>query len=404
MRLVQLLREKNIPVTVITASSTDEENVREVERVGATVILGDFRRQSVREQAQVGQARAILLATSNDTVNLEAALDMRHEAPQIPLIMRFESEKIASRLESDFGIHAVFSPPRLAAADFANAALQDMPPVAQTSLSRVASPTLKRERQISLLSSEMRGVLWVLGGLYVIGMILFHFTMHWSWLDSAYFTATVITTVGFGDYNLQMAPPVVKLFGIVLMFGGVTLVALLISFLTNYVLSGAAGQARVTRHTLRMKGHVIVCGLGSVGVAIVGELQAKGIPVVAIDAPPEDEYYREILNTIPVLLGDATHAEILKRAGIRKARAVIAATSSDTVNLEIGLMAQSLVEEIRPSRPLRLVLRCFDPDLARRVHALSHSYTVLSSTEIAAPLFIKIIPVIDNSKKARQAP
>jgi predicted transcriptional regulator len=47
------------------------------------------------------------------------------------------------------------------------------------------------------------------------------------------------------------------------------------------------------------------------------------------------------------------------------------------------------VEEIRPDRPLRLVLRCFDPDLANRVHAISEAYTLLSSAEVAAPIFVR---------------
>jgi hypothetical protein len=53
------------------------------------------------------------------------------------------------------------------------------------------------------------------------------------------------------------------------------------------------------------------------------------------------------------------------------------------------LVAQTLAEERRPPhRPLRLVLRCFDPDLANRVHAVSDVYTLLSSAQIAAPLFV----------------
>ena len=58
-------------------------------------------------------------------------------------------------------------------------------------------------------------------------------------------------------------------------------------------------------------------------------------------------------------------------------------------NLEIGLMAQGTVEGRRPDRPLRLVLRCFDPELARRIHAVSDDYTLLSEAMIAAPFFVR---------------
>jgi len=35
------------------------------------------------------------------------------------------------------------------------------------------------------------------------------------------------------------------------------------------------------------------------------------------------------------------------------------------------------------------VLRCFDPELARRIHAVSDDYTLLSEATIAAPFFVR---------------
>jgi len=79
----------------------------------------------------------------------------------------------------------------------------------------------------------------------------------------------------------------------------------------------------------------------------------------------------------------------LVRAGIDRARALVACTSNDALNLEIGLMAQDTVERRRADRPLRLVLRCFDPELARRIHAVSDDYILLSEAQITAPLFVQ---------------
>jgi voltage-gated potassium channel Kch len=92
---------------------------------------------------------------------------------------------------------------------------------------------------------------------------------------------------------------------------------------------------------------------------------------------------------LPLLIGDATRPDLLVRAGIDRARALIAAASEDAVNLEIGLTAQSVAEQRRPDNPIRLVLRCFDPDLARRIHAVSSAYILLSSAEVAAPIFVE---------------
>ena len=77
------------------------------------------------------------------------------------------------------------------------------------------------------------------------------------------------------------------------------------------------------------------------------------------------------------------------RAGVLRARALIACVSDDVKNLEIGLTAQTLIRAHDSYHPLRLVLRCFDADTARRIHAASKDYTLLSSAEIAAPVFAR---------------
>ena len=100
------------------------------------------------------------------------------------------------------------------------------------------------------------------------------------------------------------------------------------------------------------------------------------------------EEVRALPHGIPVVVGDATRVDTLLRAGLDRARALIAATSLDAVNLEIGLTAHMLVDERRPERPLRTVLRCFDPDLANRVHNVSRDYTLLSAAKIAAPIVV----------------
>ena len=138
-----------------------------------------------------------------------------------------------------------------------------------------------------------------------------------------------------------------------------------------------------------MRGHVVVCGLGQVGAAITGDLLARDIPVVAIDPAAGDEEHRELNLRCPLIVGDSTKAAVLARAGVARARALIACTSNDALNLEIGLTAQGTVEGRRAERPLRLVLRCFDPELARRIHAVSDDYTLLSEAKIAAPFFVR---------------
>lgn len=383
LRVVELLCAQGISVVVITSPETREDRRVAAVGLGALLLTGDFRFLDTHEAARLDSARALILASSNDLANLETALEVRNHHPNLTIVMRHSDEHLAHRLEHDFDLSSVLSPSVLAARQFAEAAL-DPPPIPK----RRRRHLPKRNRARRPQKFDFLLLLFALGMLFLSGILVFHRVLGLTTIDAAYFTTTILTTVGFGDYNLHDEKPVIKLFGIVLMFGGVLLLATLSSFLTNYILSGAAQQARAERLVRRYRNHVILCGLGSVGFAVAEALQERNIPVVVVDKTPEDDLFRSLSVRIPVLVGDAKRPDVLLKAGLSRARALVAATSSDALNLEIALMAQTLVEEQREDRPLRLVLRCFDLDLARRIHRLSQNYSLLSPAEIAAPLFV----------------
>lgn len=384
LRIVELLHAQQIAVVAITSPETREDRRVAALELGAQLITGDFRFPDTRESARMESARAVILATSDDLVNLETALDVRGQHATLCIVMRHSDARLGERLEHDFDITHVLVPPLLAAPHFVEAALAP-PPESLPARASKSTPITLRPAPRTDLSLLMLLLLLLLVG----GILIFHQYLGMSYLDAAYFTVTILTTVGFGDYNLHDASPVMKLFGMLLMLGGLLLLATLSSLLTNYILSGAAQQARAEQTARRYRDHIILCGLGSVGYAIATQLRARNLRVVIVDMTPDDVFFRDLATRTPVLQGDATRPETLLKAGLGRARALIAATSSDALNLEIGLTAQSLVEERRAERPMPLVLRCFDPDLSRRIHRVSRNYTLLSSAELAAPIFVE---------------
>ena len=399
--VIERLREGGHAVVVITSPNTRADRTEHACALGTRVIEGDFRFHGVLEQAGLPFARGLLLVSSNNAANLETALDVKRLAPRVRVVLRLDQDKLAERLRRDFGIDAVLSPAVLAASRFAEAALAVPPPRPRSPVpAGPASAGLPHRfavrRRIGLWGRffdlpEPTRVLLALLFLFIGAVTLFQHVLHLPLADAVYFTSTIVTTVGFGDYNLKDEGAAVKLFGSLLMFAGVVLIAVLSSFLTNYFLSGTAARRRVERAAARLRGHVILCGLGSVGCEVAERLLARGVPVVMVDETPGDVHWHNLSHqkNLPLLVGDAARPDVLVRAGLDHARALIAATGEDAVNLEIGLVAQTLAEECRsPDRPLRLVLRCFDPDLANRVHAVSDVYALLSSAEIAAPLFV----------------
>ena len=324
-----------------------------------------------------------MLTGSNDVDNLEAALEIRGESPHVRVVMRHSRPPLSRRFEADFGIAAALAPAELAADAFVQAALAAASPAAPKRVPNHAAAMPRRP-----IRTEFLAVPLLLAGLYVTAIAIFRVTLDLSWVDATYFATTVVTTVGFGDINLLEAPDWVKLFGVGLMFAGVLLIAVTASLLAVFVVTGTADHLRNEFRAGRLREHVVVCGLGSVGMAVARDLHDRGSRVVVIDPKADDELHRETNPRCPVIVGDATRPVILHRAGIERARALIACTSNDALNVEIGLTAQSLAEANRGGRPLRLVLRCFDADLARRIHAVSDNYTLLSEAAIAATVFI----------------
>lgn len=387
--VVESLCASGHAVTVVTDRHTGADRVERAEAYGARIVRGDFRSARVRREAGIEGAAAAVLVTASDVHNLEAALEIRGEAPGVSVVMRHSEPRFAPRFEDDFGITAAMAPECLAAEAFVEAALQAPVPTASGDL-RAAGPASHAE--LSWHSPRLSFILLPLAflALYLLGIVVFRWQLGLGWVDAAYFTTSIVTTVGFGDINLQHAPDWVKLFGIVLMFAGIVLIAIIASLLTIFIVSGTADQMRNEYRVRRLRGHVIVCGLGHVGLAVARGLRARGVPAVVVDSDAPDEAHRDFRVRCPVIVGDAKRPVVLARAGAHRARALIACTSNDALNLEIGLAAQSFGREARAGQPLRLVLRCFDADLARRIHAVSADYTLLSEARIAAPVFAEV--------------
>lgn len=384
LQVVEALRGCACPVVVLSDAHTSPERVERAEATGARCVTGDFRTSSARRAADVATAAAVILTTATDVDNLEAALEVRGEAPTVRVVMRHSQPRLSRRFETDFGITAALAPAELAAAAFVEAALEAPAP-------RGSSPAADRPLPLPRrpVRPEFLAIPLLLLGIYATAIVVFRSTMGLSWIDATYFATTVVTTVGFGDINLHQSPAWLKLFGVGLMFAGVLLIAVTASLLAVFVVTGTADHLRNEFRARRLRDHVVVCGLGSVGMAVARDLHARGTQVVVIDPKADDELHRETNPRCPVIVGDATRPVILHRAGIERARALVACTSNDALNLEIGLTAQSVAEASRDGRPLRLVLRCFDADLARRIHAVSDNYTLLSEATIAAEVFVR---------------
>jgi Trk K+ transport system NAD-binding subunit len=128
--------------------------------------------------------------------------------------------------------------------------------------------------------------------------------------------------------------------------------------------------------------HIVVCGLGRIGYRVVEELTRLGEQVIGIESNEEDPFLVEVDRMgVPVLLGDARQEDMLEKACVGRASAIVVCTADDLTNLAVALEAR----ERNPA--IKVVLRMFDADLAARVQSGFGIHTAFSTTALAAPSF-----------------
>ena len=134
-------------------------------------------------------------------------------------------------------------------------------------------------------------------------------------------------------------------------------------------------------HLAELSDHVIVCGLGHVGYRCLMLLDRLGTRAAVITKEASETWRLTAEERFPVLLGDARDEQVLRRAGVERAKAIIVATDDNLANLSIALDARRLNERIA------IVVRMFDQDLATHLEKSVKIDRVLSASALAVPAF-----------------
>lgn len=173
-------------------------------------------------------------------------------------------------------------------------------------------------------------------GLGVVGYMLLGLTF----LEALYQTVFTVATVGYTE--VYERTPAAEIFTIVLILLGVGVVlynlGVIVEGFTEGHIREYIGRRRMDRTIAGMSGHVIVCGFGRVGRAAVGHLLDTDHLAVAIDHDPERLRGLEV----PHVLGEASDDDVLKAAGIERARALICALDTDADTVYATLTARAL--------------------------------------------------------------
>ena len=210
---------------------------------------------------------------------------------------------------------------------------------------------------------------------------------HMTVLTALYFTVETISTVGYGDFSFAGQTTPMVIFGIVLIAGGATLLTTVFALVTNVLVSWRIEQSLGRRHLVGLEGHVVVIGLGSVGIRVLEGLYAEGREVVVVERNENNRFLNQARALgAPVLIADSTQRQTLEDASVHSAAAVAVLTSDDLTNIETGLAVRDYLGDRWLNVPV--VLRVFDRALG---HTVEHHFDfrhVRSTSAIAAPRFV----------------
>lgn len=212
----------------------------------------------------------------------------------------------------------------------------------------MAEPNLG-ERSVALfIAYRLRWALCAIVGLMLLATTGYVAIEHYSWLDALYMTVITLGTIGYEEVHpLHTGGRFLTMSVIVASFATLVYMA---SVLTNVFVSGEAVHHIQARRTRRMceelDHHVIVVGFGRVGQAVIRAFHARGKQCVVMDMNPDHGQDIAASGAMQII-GNATDEGDLRRAGVERADALIAAADQDSENLVVVLTARSLRPDIR---------------------------------------------------------
>src|SRR5690242_4477358 len=192
---------------------------------------------------------------------------------------------------------------------------------------------------------------------------------------------STMTTTGFGDIFPDHSRALDLWATMVLMLLGTVFTGLFIVF----------AAARLTRaqwvrmqglRPIHRRGHIVVCGSGSIGTGVIDLLLRFDKPLVVVERHPDPAMVERARDyRFELLTGDASRDDTLDLCNLEAAHSLLALTNVDSLNLEIGLGARAR----NPDMPV--VLRIAEAEFAASIARHFQFDTTFSVAALAGPAF-----------------
>jgi voltage-gated potassium channel len=133
--------------------------------------------------------------------------------------------------------------------------------------------------------SGLRGAIFFLLGIVLIGTVGYRIVENYSWLDALYMTIITLSTVGYRE--VHPLSPRGQIFTMALLVTGVGILFYTVIAIFEKVVEGefqqVFGRRRMQRQIEALTEHYIVCGFGRIGEILCRELASKPVPFVVIE-------------------------------------------------------------------------------------------------------------------------
>lgn len=193
-----------------------------------------------------------------------------------------------------------------------------------------------------------------MAAIVVVDTVLSMLVLHRGFLDSLVEAVAVLSTVGPAPES--EGHPWYQVFTVVAMLSAIIFLAVFTAGTVEHLLSGRYVGV-FGRRALPRSGHVVVVGLGQVGLRLCQELQTQGIAVVALERDPTSRNLSIARSAnIPVLIGDGGMRRTLSKMKVGSSLAIAAVASSELDNIAVSITARALA----PGVPV--VMRAGDHD------------------------------------------
>ncbi|MFC1726474.1 potassium channel family protein [candidate division KSB1 bacterium] len=229
--------------------------------------------------------------------------------------------------------------------------------------------------EISLYKT-IRGPIVLIVGTIVFGVLGYEIIEGWDFLESLYQTVITLSTVGFGE--IKKISDAGRVFTIILVGFGIGSFGYTIGSITSFIVEGELKQTfrrkKMMKKINSLADHFILCGYGRTGKQVANEFLKEKQDFVVIDTDEKELSVYE--DQFPVIIGNATEDETLIKAGIERARGLVACLKDDADNIFVTLSARQLNHKIT------IVTRCMQEETENKLYRAGANKVILPLVQV----------------------